>query len=57
MIELEGNREETFTHDDYSWTEHIARKWGQWFPSPEDLLEQLKERGFDLTKEKGKEIE
>ena len=51
MIELEGNREESFSHDDYSWTEHISRKWGQWFPSPEELLEQLKERGFDLVKE------
>jgi nitroreductase len=52
MIEVEGDREDTATHDDYSWTEHISRKWGQWFPSPEDLLAQLHERGFDLTKEK-----
>ena len=48
MIELEGDREETYTYDDYSWTEHISRKWGQWFPSPEDFYAQLKSRGFNL---------
>jgi nitroreductase len=48
MIELENQRPETFTHDDYSWTEHISRKWGQWFPSNNELLEQLTEQGFDL---------
>jgi nitroreductase len=52
MIELEGSREETFTHADYSWTEHIARKWGQWYPSNKELLEQLEEQGFDLRQEK-----
>jgi FMN reductase (NADPH) len=48
LIPLEGDREETFTHENYSWTEHIARKWGQWYPSPHDLLEQLRACGFDL---------
>lgn len=48
MIPLEGDREETFTFDTYGWTEHISRKWGQWFPSVEDLLEQLAKRGFRL---------
>lgn len=48
-IGLEGGREETFSYKDYSWTEHISRKWGQWFSSPQDLLEQLRLRGFDLT--------
>ena len=52
MIDLEDGREETYTHENYSWTEHIARKWGQWYPSAEDLLQQLKERGFTLTEEK-----
>ncbi len=47
-IRLEGEREETFTYDTYSWTEHISRKWGQWYPSPDDLLAQLKARGFDF---------
>jgi len=47
-IALEGPREEQYTYDNYSWTEHISRKWGQWYPSPEELLEQLRQRGFDL---------
>lgn len=49
MVKLEGDREETFTFDTYSWTEHMGRKWGQWFPSPEKLLEQFEKRGFRLT--------
>jgi len=47
-IPLKGERAETFSFDDYSWTEHISRKWGQWFPSPKGLLEQLQKCGFDL---------
>lgn len=50
-IRLEGDRPENFTYDTYSWTEHISRKWGQWYPDPEELLKQLKLRGFDLEKE------
>jgi len=45
-IRLEGEREETFTYDTYSWTEHISRKWGQWYESPAELLTQLSKRGF-----------
>ncbi len=48
-IRLERNREETFTYDDYSWTEHISRKWGQWYESPRELLDQLEKRGFSFT--------
>ena len=50
MIHLEGGREETFSLDDYSWTEHIARKWGQWDASPDELLEQMAKRGFKIGK-------
>jgi len=46
-IKLEGDREETFTYDDYSWTEHISRKWGQWLKDPEELLVQLSKCGLD----------
>jgi tRNA G26 N,N-dimethylase Trm1 len=54
-IPLEGDRKETFTYDNYSWTEHICRKWGQWYPEPKELLEQLEKRGFHITgKEKDK---
>ena len=49
MIRLEGDRQETFTYDDYSWTEHISRKWGQWYESPEELLQQLSKRGFNVV--------
>ena len=45
MIPLE-DREETFTFDDYSWTEHICRKLGQWADSVTDQKEQLEVCGF-----------
>jgi len=48
-IRLEAGREETFTYENYSWTEHISRKWGQWYASPAELLGQLSERGFDVV--------
>jgi len=47
-IRLEGKRKETYTYDDYSWTEHISRKWGQWLTSPNKMLDALKKQGFDL---------
>jgi nitroreductase len=46
QISLMGEREETFTFDDYSWTEHISRKAGQWHASAQGLLEQLARCGF-----------
>lgn len=48
-IPLQINRSETFTYESYSWTEHICRKWGQWYPEPKVLLEQLEKRGFYIT--------
>lgn len=48
-IRLEHGREETYTYDEYSWTEHISRKWGQWYRSPAELLRQLSERGFEVV--------
>jgi len=53
-IPLERKREETFTYNNYSWTEHICRKWGQWYPEPKVLLEQLEKRGFHITGKKPK---
>jgi nitroreductase len=53
-ISLEGGKKETFTYDNYSWTEHICRKWGQWYPDPKELIEQLEKRGFHITKKKTK---
>jgi len=48
MVELEGERQETYTYKDYSWTEHISRKWGQWLGSPQDILEPLQKCGFHI---------
>ncbi len=52
MIPLQGGRQETFSFENYSWTEHISRKWGQWLASPEGLLKQLEKCGFDITRAK-----
>jgi hypothetical protein len=46
MVPLQDGREETFSFDDYSWTEHMGRKWGQWLGSPAQLVEQLAACGF-----------
>ncbi len=49
-IKLEVPKEETFTYDDYSWTEHISRKWGQWMSDPGEVLGQLEACGFVVGK-------
>lgn len=49
MVPLGEEREETFTFDDYSWTEHMGRKWGQWLKNPRELLDPLKHCGFDVS--------
>jgi nitroreductase len=49
MIPLRGDREETFTFENYSWTEHISRKVGQWHQSPDQLLEKLAACGFNIS--------
>jgi nitroreductase len=53
-IALEGALKESFDYQTYSWTEHICRKWGQWHPSPDELIEQLRRRGFDISKKKSR---
>ncbi|MDD8040729.1 MAG: nitroreductase family protein, partial [Thermotogota bacterium] len=46
-----GSEKQTqFAADPSHWTEHIVRKWCQWSPSQEDLLEALSERGFHVGK-------
>jgi FMN reductase (NADPH) len=47
MIPLQ-DRKETFTFDDYSWTEHICRKLGQWSESLKEQMKQLEICGFIL---------
>jgi nitroreductase len=50
MIPLEGKRKETFTYENYGWTEHICRKLGQWVSDPKELTEQLEKRGFHISR-------
>ncbi len=47
-IKLEVDKQETFTYDNYSWTEHISRKWGQWMADADEVLQQLEECGFTI---------
>lgn len=49
QISLEEGREETFTFDTYSWTEHISRKTGQWLRSPKEALDALAKCGFHVA--------
>jgi Nitroreductase len=46
---------DSFTFDNYSWTEHISRKWGQWNADPADLLDPLAVCGFHPASEQPKE--
>ncbi|TLN26291.1 hypothetical protein FDZ74_02030 [bacterium] len=46
-IEIDG-KQEAFSYTDYSWTEHISRKWGQWLADPAELLDQLAACGFEI---------
>jgi nitroreductase len=48
MIPLIGDRDETFTYDNYSWTEHISRKAGQWLADLEEIQEPLAACGFHV---------
>ena len=54
MLPLAKGRKETYTFDDYSWTEHQSRKWGQWNPDVKPLLALFRERGFRLAPDKTK---
>lgn len=56
MIPLEGDRPETYAYENYSWTEHISRKWGQWHRSSGKLSAQLSKRGFNIREDKQEEI-
>ncbi len=55
-IKLEVDRQETYTYDNYSWTEHISRKWGQWDRDLGKVIDQLEACGFciRMKEENGK---
>jgi nitroreductase len=44
-------KEETFTYDDYSWTEHISRKLGQWHDSTAKQRAEVEKCGFEISKD------
>jgi len=48
-IPIKKDKNDEFTYENYSWTEHISRKWGQWYEKPDKIIEQLKKCGFDLS--------
>ncbi|GAG19150.1 unnamed protein product [marine sediment metagenome] len=50
-IPLSEGREETFRFDEYSWSEHISRKLGQWGKDPNELLTSLAKCGFRVSPE------
>ncbi|MFO8062269.1 MAG: nitroreductase family protein [bacterium] len=48
MIPL-NDRNEKYDFSNYSWTEHISRKWGQWYPKKDSILKILSKCGFDIA--------
>jgi tRNA G26 N,N-dimethylase Trm1 len=47
-ISMENGKQDEYTYKNYSWTEHISRKWGQWLTTPDELLDQLEKCGFNV---------
>ena len=52
-IPIQGDETDKYTYENYGWTEHISRKWGQWYKDPEEILEQFRKCGFDLCFKEG----
>ncbi len=48
IIPLKGERLETYTFENYSWTEHISRKLGLWQKSPNRILTAFEQCGFHI---------
>jgi nitroreductase len=48
IIPLKGDRLETYTFENYSWTEHISRKLGLWQKSPHRILTAFEQCGFHI---------
>lgn len=48
IIPLDSTREEQYTFENYSWTEHISRKLGLWQRSPKGILQALQKCGFSI---------
>ncbi len=54
IIPLGNERPETYTFENYSWTEHISRKLGLWQRSPRTILAAFKRCGFRMPGNRGK---
>lgn len=52
IIPLDDGREEKYTFDNYSWTEHISRKLGLWQKSPRGILNSFEACGFNISSKK-----
>ena len=50
MIPLDGERQESYTFENYSWTEHISRKIGQWQKSSKGILAAFRKCGFTIPR-------
>lgn len=50
IIPLKGDRPETYTFENYSWTEHISRKIGLWQKSSRSILAAFRKCGFILPR-------
>jgi len=49
MIPLsDRSAKDEFTFENYSWTEHISRKLGQWGTDPDELLEHIRSCGLPV---------
>ena len=48
IIPLEGEKPETYTFENYSWTEHISRKLGLWQKSASGILAAFEKCGFHI---------
>lgn len=48
IIPLKGEKLETYTFDNYSWTEHISRKLGLWQKSANGILAAFEKYGFHI---------
>jgi len=53
IIPLEDGRPETYTFENYSWTEHISRKIGLWQKSPKSILAAFERCGFCIPRQPG----
>jgi len=52
MIPLDGECQESYTFENYSWTEHISRKIGQWQKSSKGILAAFRKCGFTIPRER-----